>query len=188
MAEMFTAFFVGVGKALGGLATAATGGAGGGAGAAAGAVATGGGFLKTLSAGLTIVSGLGKIVAGQQQSAALKQQAMDEDLRASQEELNGREDALKAMEKLNQDMARISVAGFASGLTSGGSVDAAQQEAERIADANLSVSRSNAQINAAARRGQARQLRYEADGAALGGILGFVSDAGSLFSRRAARG
>lgn len=179
MATLFTAFFATVAKgaaAIGGAASAATGAVGG-----SGALT----FLSGLS---TVVGGLASISAGRQQEAALEAQAQDEELRASQETLNGREVALNAMKKLNDDMAAITVAGYASGLASSGSVEAAQREAQQVGEANMASARENSRFAAAARRGQARQLRVEGAGARQQGLFGAIQGGLSLFSRGVQRG
>lgn len=176
MATLFLSFF------------SALGGGGGAAAGAAGAASSGlsvGGFLSGLS---TVVGGLASIAAGAQQKAAMDQQAMDEETRAVQETINGRTQALEAMKKLNDDMAAITVAGYASGLQSSGSIEQAQTEAQRIGETNMNMARDNSKFQAAARRSQAKQNRIEGRGAMTGGIFGAIKGGLSLFSRDMARG
>jgi len=180
MAALFPAFLSAIGV---GAAPAA--GVAGTAGAAAGGFAS----LATIaSIGSTVVGGLASIASGNQKKAALNQQAFDEDTKAVQETITGRQDALAAMQKLNTDMAKITVAGFASGLQGDGSIQAAQNEAARVGEANINTARNNSAYLAAARRGQAKQIRVEAKAAGTEGILGAVQGGLSLLSRRTARG
>lgn len=173
MAAMFATLFAGVGKAA----------------AAVGSVVSGAGGAASFLSGLsTVVGGFASIYSGAQQKAALDQQAVDEETRAVQETLNGRQTALDAMKKLNDDMAAITVAGYASGLQASGSVQTAQDEAQKVGDINMNTARENARVQSAARRGQARQLRIEGKGAMTGGIFGAIKGGLSLFSRDAARG
>ena len=181
MAELFTTLIA----TLGGGGAAAAGTAAGAAGAGAGIGST----LATIaSVGSTVVGGLASIASGRQQQAAFNAQAADEESKAVQETLSGRQEALTAMRKLNQDLANITVAGYASGLSPTGSIEAAQNEASRIGEANINMARNNAAYASAARRGQAQQLRNEGRGARQQGIFGAVSGGLSLFSRRQARG
>lgn len=181
MAELFTTLIAGLG---GGGSSAAAAGAG--AGAAAGA----GGFSLTslLSAGSTVVGGLASIAAGRNQNAALQSQAQQEEVKAVQEEINGRQEALTAMRKLNSDLSNVLVAGYASGLSPTGSIEAAQEEALQTGEANITMARTNARFSAAARRGQAQQLRNEGAGAKSQGLFSAISGGLSLWSRRNQRG
>lgn len=157
--------------------------------AAAGTAAATTGALGTLSTALTVVGGLASIMSGAQAKSASDQQAVDEETRATQETINGRQDALQAMRALNRDMAQIAVAGYASGIGgSEGSVGAAQDEARKVGDQNINMSRDNAAFQSAARRGQAGQLRSQGRGAFTSGIFGAVKGGLSLFQRREARG
>jgi hypothetical protein len=92
------------------------------------------------------------------------------------------------MKKLNDDMAAITVAGYGSGLAGSGSVESAQREALEVGEMNMTMARENSRFAAAARRGQARQLRAEGRGAAQQGIFGAVQGGLSMFSRNMARG
>lgn len=185
MAALFAPLLsaIGGGTAAAGTAAAATGAAT--VGATAGAFSS---FSSLASLGATVVGGLASLASGAQQSSALKQQAFDEETRAVQETITGREDAVNAMRKLNDDLAKITVAGYSSGLQSDGSVAAAQQEAIKVGEANVNTARNNAAYLSAARRGQARELRREASGAMVQGIAGAIQGGLSLFSRRTARG
>jgi len=163
-------------------------GAAGTAGAAAGAAGTAG-ALGGISTALTVVGGLASIMSGAQQKSALDQQAADEETRATQETIQGRQDALQAMRALNNDMAQIAVAGYASGIGGGeGSVLAAQNEARKVGEQNINMSRQSAAMQSAARRSQAGQLRKEGRGALAGGIFGGIKGVSSLFQRVGARG
>jgi len=169
--------------------TSLIGGGGAAAGAAAGGAAAGAGSLASvLAVGSTIVGGLASIASGNKQKQALNAQAQGEDTKAVQETINGRQDALMAMRKLNQDLSKITVAGFASGLQGDGSVAAAQNEALRVGEANINMSRDNAAFASASRRAQAKQLRVEGQGAGSGGLWGAVSGGLSMLSRSSARG
>lgn len=183
MATLFTALIAGIGGG-GGAAAGATAAAGA-AGTAAGAAGT----LATIaSIGSTVVGGLASIASGKQQKSALFAQAEQEDMKAVQETLEGRQNALTAMRQLNKDLANITVAGYGSGLTAEGSIEAAQNEAIATGEANINMARDNASYAAAARRGQATQLRNEGRAAGSQGIFGAISGGLSLFSRRTARG
>jgi hypothetical protein len=177
MATMFMTFFAAAGK---GLAAAGA--------AASSAVSAVGGTASFLSGLSTVVGGLASIAAGNQQKAAAYAQAADEDMRAKQETLNGREAALGAMRKLNEDMAHITVAGYASGLQSSGSVQTAQDEAQRIGEINMDSARNNAKFAAGMRRSSAQQMRVEGDGAQTAGIFSAISGGLGMFSRKTARG
>ena len=127
-------------------------------------------------------------MAGNQQSSALKAQAAQEETKAVQETINGRQEALQAMRKLNADLASVVVAGYSSGLEPTGSIEAAQNEALAIGEANMNMARNNAAYAAAARRQQAQQFKNEARAAKTGGIFGALQGGLSLFSRASARG
>lgn len=166
-----------------------------GAAAVGGAVsgaAAGGGALSTLgtlaSVGSTIVGGLSSIAAGRQQAAAAESQAQAEEMSATQETINGRNDALTALRRLNSDLSSITVAGYASGLDSSGSVQSAKDQAALIGNENMNMSRDNAAYAAAQRRQQAQQFRNEGRAAKTQGIMGAVSGGLNLFARRNARG
>lgn len=179
---------------LAGLKTAAVGGAATGAAAAgtgaaaAGTAAATTGALGTLSTAMTVVGGLASIMSGAQAKSAADQQAVDEETRATQETIQGRQDALQAMRALNNDMAQIAVAGYASGVGGEGSVAAAQDEARKVGDQNINMARDNAAFQSAARRGQAGQLRTQGRGQLTSGAFGAVKGGLSLFQRREARG
>lgn len=184
MAQFFPMLF----SAIGGGGAAASGAAATGAAAAAGTGGLFSSFASIASIGSTVVGGLASLASGAQQKSAAYQQAFDEDTKAVQETINGRQDALGAMQKLNADMAKITVAGYASGLMGDGSVGAAQDEAQRVGEGNINMARTNAAYMSATRRGQARQLRAEGDAAQTGGIFGAIQGGLSLFSRRTQRG
>lgn len=180
MAELFTTLIAGLGG--GGSSAAAAGGA------AAGAATTGFSLTSLLSTGATVVGGLASLASGRNQASALNAQAGQEDIKAVQEEINGRQEALTAMRKLNADLGNVLVAGYASGLAPSGSVEAAQNEALQTGEANITMARNNARFAAAARRGQAAQLRTEARGAKSQGLFSAISGGLSLWSRRDQRG
>lgn len=184
MAALFPAFLSAIG---GGGAAAATGGAAA-AGAAAGAGGLFGSLTSIASVGSTVIGGLASLAAGAQKNTAMQAQAFDEETKAVQETITGRQDALAAMQKLNADLSKVTVAGYASGLQGDGSVQAAQNEAVRIGEANMTMARDNASYLAATRRGQARQLRAEGRAAQTEGIFGAIQGGLSLFSRRVQRG
>lgn len=169
------------------IGTLTGGGGAAGAGAAAGAAAGGG--LNFFSVASSVVGGLSSIMAGNAEADALEQQAVDNETRAVQEEINGRQDALDALRRLNRDQASIAVSGYASGIGGGeGSVQAAQEEAQKIGEENVNVARENAGFSSRLRRSQATQNRKSASGARLGGIFGALDQGFSLFTRRTARG
>lgn len=170
------------------LSTLTGGGGAAAGGVAAGAAATGFSATSFFSGLATVVGGLSAISAGNQKGAALDQQAVDEDTRAVQETLEGRQEALTSLRKLNDDMAKIAVAGYASGLESSGSVQSAQLEARDVGEANINMARENSRFQSAARRSQAKQYRIEAKGERKAGIMGALEGGFSLFSRGAARG
>jgi hypothetical protein len=85
-------------------------------------------------------------------------------------------------------MAAITVAGYGSGLAGSGSVESAQREAMEVGEMNMTMARENSRFAAAARRGQAQQLRAEGRGAAQQGIFGALQGGLSMFSRNMARG
>lgn len=157
-------------------------------GTAATGATSGAGGLSALSVASTVVGGLASLYSGAQEASALESQAVDEETRAVQETINGKQDALNALRDLNRDQAKIAVAGYASGIGGEGSVEAAQNEAQKVGEQNISLARENARFQSSARRDQAKQLRYSASGARTGGILGAVRGGTSLFSRRTARG
>ena len=184
MAVLFTTLV----GALGGGGTSAAAAAGGAAASASGAASIGSTLATIASIGSTVVGGLASMASGRAQQAALNAQASDEEGKAVQETLEGRQQALTAMRQLNKDLANVVVAGYGSGLEPTGSIDAAQNEALRVGEANVNMARQNANYASAARRGQAQQLRNEGRGARQQGIYGAVSGGLSLFSRRLARG
>lgn len=177
MAVLFTTLAAGIAKGAAAIGGAVSGAAGAGS------------TLATLaSVGSTVVGGLASFAASRQQAAAAEQQAKQEDLQATQETINGREDALNAMRRLNQDLASITVAGYASGLDSSGSVQSAKDQALEIGEANMNMARTNAAMASAARRQQAQQYRNDAKGYKTAGIMGGIQGGLSLFARRNARG
>ena len=180
MAALFPAFLSAIGAASAPAAAAGTATA-----TAAGGFAS---LASIASIGSTVVGGLASLASGAQKKSALDQSAVDEETKAVQETITGRQDALAAMQKLNQDLSKVTVAGFASGLAGDGSIKAAQDEATRIGEANINTARNNAAYMAASRRGQARQLRIEGKAARTEGIFGAIQGGLSLFSRRTARG
>lgn len=184
MAVLFTSLI----GALGGGGTSAAAAAGGAAASASGAATIGSTLATIASIGSTVVGGLASMASGRAQQSALNAQAADEEGKAVQETLEGRQQALTAMRQLNKDLANITVAGYGSGLEPSGSIEAAQNEALRVGEANVSMARENANYASAARRGQAQQLRNEGRAARQQGIYGAVSGGLSLFSRRFARG
>jgi len=160
----------------------------GGSAAAGGATAAASG-LSVASTAMTVVGGLASIMSGAQQKNAAEQTAVNEEMAATQETIKGREDALQSMRALNRDMAQIAVAGYASGIGGGeGSVLAAQNEARKVGDQNINMSRTNAAYQSAARRGQADQSRETGRGAYTSGLFGAIKGGASLFQRREARG
>lgn len=169
-------------------AGAAGAGVAAGAAGAAGATAAAAGTLGTISTALTVVGGLASIMSGAQQRNALKQQAVDEDTKATQETIQGRQDALQSLRSLNKDMAAIAVAGYSSGIGGEGSVLSAQEEARKVGDQNMNMSRSNAAFQSASRRSSSAQLRKEGNGKFTSGLFGAVKGGLDLFQRRGARG
>lgn len=186
MATMFMTMAAGIKSAFA-AGTAAMSGAGAAAGAA-GATGAAAGGLGMLSTAATVVGGLSSIMSARQNAAAAGAQAAQEEVAATQELLKGREDALQAMRSMNDDQARIAVAGYASGIGGEGSVQAAQDEAARIGEQNMNMSRINASYQAAGRRTQADQYRSEGRSAMWGGFLGAAKGALQLYERRAYRG
>ena len=183
MAELFTVLIGGL-TGGGGAAAGATAAAG-----AAGGAAAGGLSFASIASGLsTVVGGLASIAAGRAEKDALYAQAADEESKAVQEQINGRQEALTALRKLNQDLAFVTVAGYGSGLTSEGSIEAAQNEAIKTGEQNISMARDNASYASAARRGRSYQLKREGRAAASAGMLRAVTGGLSMFSRGQARG
>lgn len=177
MAVLFTTLF----SALGG------GGAAAGT-AAAGAAATGFSATSLLSAGATIVGGLASLASGSGQAAALNAGADQEMIKASQDELEGRQNAVNAFRQMNEEMSAGLVGSAASGLSSSGSTIVAMEEAQKIGERNASAARDIGSANAAARRQSAFQMRQEAKGAKLGGVLGAVGGALQYGLRNNSRG
>lgn len=167
---------------------AAAGTAGAAAAGAAGAGAAAGGLGSILSMGSTIIGGLTSIMSGNAEGAAADQAAVDEETRAVQEQINGKQDALDALRNLNADQAQIAVSGYASGIGGAGSVEAAQNEADRIASRNFETARNNADMKSRSRRIQASQLRKDGSAARSGGIMKAVSAGFKTFNRRQVRG
>lgn len=164
-------------------------GGGGGAAAGATAAATTGFSATSFFSGLaTVVGGLASVGAGAAAKSAQDQQAVQEETGAVQETLDGRQQALNSLRKLNDDMAKITVAGYASGLQSSGSVQTAQNEAREVGEQNINMARNNAAFQSASRRTQAKQHRIEGKAAYTGGLMGAVEGGLSMFSRRTARG
>lgn len=184
MAALFTTLI----GALGGGGGSAAAAAGGAAASASGAASIGSTLATIASAGATVIGGLASLNSGRAQQSALNAQAGDEETKAVQETLEGRQQALTAMRQLNKDLANVVVAGYGSGLEPTGSIEAAQNEALRVGEANINMARDNAAYASAARRGQAQQLRNEGRAARQQGIYGAISGGLSLFSRKLARG
>lgn len=174
MATMFATF-----AAKAGLTAAAAGATG--AAAATGAL----GIASTAS---TVLGGLSAIMGAASEANTMRQEAQDEELRANQDVLQGRQDALETLKIMNDDMAKIAVAGFASGLGAEGSIATAQDEARKTAERNISVTRENANFSASARRANASSLRKGAGTTIASGFLRAASGGMNLFDRRAARG
>lgn len=181
MATFFTVLFSAVGKAASGLGAAA------GAGAA-GAASTGLSLSSVFSLGSTIVGGLASIAAGNQQAAAMEAEAAQDEIKATQDELTGRQEAINAIRRMNEEMGSGVVAGYASGLQGSGSTVVALEEAQRAAERNADLTRSNAQLSAAARRASAVQRREDAKGARSAGIFGAITGGLQSASRSFQRG
>lgn len=179
MATFFTVLFTAVGKAAAGV---------GGASAAAGAASSGLSLSSVFSIGSTIVGGLASIAAGNQQAAAMEAQADQDDIQATQDELAGRQEAVNAIRRMNEEMGAGVVAGYASGLQGSGSTQVALDEAQRSAERNADLTRSNAQMSAAARRASGVQRREDAKGARSSGIFGAIAGGMQSVSRTLQRG
>ena len=89
---------------------------------------------------------------------------------------------------MNDDMAKIAVAGFASGLGGEGSIATAQAEARKVGESNIAITRENAQLSAQSRRASARSIRSGAGTTLAGGFMRAAAGGLNLFDRRAARG
>ena len=152
-----------------------------------------GGFFEGLSTwdyisgGLAVASGLSSIAGGNMQAGALKTQAMLEDVRARQEMIQGRREALEALEGLNKTLSINQVRRAASGLTGEGSALAGQQAAIQKGEFEMGITRDNAELNAAARRTSADQLRMDADAAQMAGYGGAVGAAATWAAGAARR-
>lgn len=147
----------------------------------------GGGSLGTiLSVGGSIASGLASIAAGNARASALESQAEVEDFRAKQELIKGREEVVKSLELLNDDLAAMTVAGYAAGLQPSGSVEAAKNDAIEAGEFSVATARDNADVASGMRRTSARNLRQDAKSARSGGIWGALT-AGLTYGARTLR-
>ncbi len=171
-----------------------------GAATAVGAAASGvGGLLATnvigsisigqiLSGAFSAFSALSSISEGRADAALFESQALQADFAARAEILKGRADALDLKRALNLQLANNLVAAGASGITSEGSVGAAQDSAQRQAELQLGLTRDEAEVRAGQRRQQARQFRLEASAAKRGGITKAIGTLGSFFLSGVGRG
>jgi hypothetical protein len=169
---------------IGGSATAAAGAAGGGI--SFGTILSAGAGI--ISAGAGIASGLARIAQGRAEAAHLNDQAAWEDFNARQELTRGRAEAVDSIKMANDAIAAAQVAGFASGLAGEGSVNRAKEAAMRDAEYQVSMSRSDAEIRAGARRGEASRLRADARAAKTAGVFGAVAEWGQTIGRFARTG
>lgn len=150
-----------------------------------GLLATIGGAVSSLGwkdlvfGGLTAFSALSSIGAGKMQAAGLESRRMMEEFASKTEMLKGRREALEAASSLNEALEANIVRAAAGGVTSEGSVKAAQQAAVDKANFELDMSAAGAGIRAGTRRANARQLGIEADAA---GESGYGTAAGTLAS------
>lgn len=159
----------------------------GGAASAASAGAAGG-FLGSLSGWFSVAEGISGLFQGFAEADALSTQAAYEDVRAKGELLRGRREALEIAEALNETIANNAVATAASGISTEGSPAEAARAASEKADFETGITRTNAQINAAARSAQADAYRGEATGAIFGGIASAARAGGRYLLREERRG
>lgn len=180
-------------------------------GETASAASEGFSILETVSAGVSLAGAAAQLFSSREQeqairantamqSEALELQARDQDLEAERERLRGKQEANQIMDTLRQTLAAQQVAFAANGidLSFGTPVNVAQSS-RNLAEQQLGVTRTDAQLRAVARRRQAASLRLEASNRRVAGAqeanitrqtgtigaLGAVQD---LANRRIARG
>lgn len=113
----------------------------------------------SLAAGFSLI---GEGISGFADFRGTMNRAENFDFAATQEDLQGRQEGLLALETLNDIQAANIVAGFASGVQASGSITQAQQAVGREAAFSISLSKTNAQIEAGALRREGKRLRAEA--------------------------
>jgi hypothetical protein len=169
------------------------------------------GNLQSLSTGLSLASvgatlfgardqADAQLVDARQRSRAALFDAQEMDLEAQREEVRGKQEANNILDALRQTLAAQRVAFAANGVDTGfGTPVSVQQETRDVADRQLSVTRSDALIQAISRRRQAAALREESgniltSGRATArntrrtGLINALGGAAELVQRRADRG
>ena len=141
-------------------------------------------FGDILSGGLSGFAAISSIAAGQAAETASKEAALFEEFGEKQEILKGRKDALAIFEKQNDLLAQNLVNIGASGITGEGSPKAAQEAIIQKAEFETGITRSNAIINAEARKSKARQLRIEGRGARIAGQASAAKSVAGFFLNR----
>lgn len=199
--EALAAVFVGVAAAAGPATTAGVAAVTGGLSAAGTAATAGllgsagafgaGGTLTAfdlITGGLTAFSGISNIAAGQAEAEGLEEAAVFEEFGAKQEILKGRREALDILQTEQDLLEQNIVSTLASGITGQGSPKAAQQAIISKAAFETDITRTGAEISAAARRAKGEQLEIEAPAARLAGFGRAAGDVAGFFLRRGRRG
>jgi hypothetical protein len=148
---------------------------------AAGTAATAGTAASAafgLRDGLALISGGLQIAGGFQQAAALRSQAEMEKFNARSEEIAGMQAANATRQRLLETLAAQNAAFAASGVTLDGTPQDVMVQTQSDGDRELSIVRSQSDMNAGARRMQAGIYGQQATGAI---VQGFGRAAGTLF-------
>lgn len=185
---LFTSSATTAGTAAAGTAaaTSVSGAAGSMLANAMAASATGGGLLESLSTGLFIASSAAGIVSGLAGMGVAEQQAQLAEQQAEQEKLQGRLDSLRILQELNDNLAAQTVAAFASGLAPTGSIATGKIQAISEAEFETGITRSDAEMRAAARQTQASIARSQGTSSLVGSLAG-AAQTGAIGISRAAR-
>lgn len=170
-----------------------------------------GSALSALSTGLTLASASSSLFGGLQQASALKTQgaqeawalnmtAREDMLSAKEEVTRGKEEANDIMDAMIQTIGQQRVAAAANGMDIGFGTPVSVENATRdLANLQLGVTRSDAQIRSIARRRQSYATRQRASAvrsasqqnagsALMSGAAGAGQAIGALVDRRIQRG
>lgn len=129
-------------------------------------------FLKALRVGTSAVSALSVFQTAQAQARALEDDAANEEVQGRQEYIQAQEASNEIQRQFNQVVADQRAVAAANGIdVSSGSVAEARQDAQTVAERQLSITRSGADLNASLRRARAGRLRSNATTAREGGAL-----------------
>ena len=153
----------------------------------------GGPFHKTNNpntfAGLTsVVGGLADIAGGKAEASRFESEARQLEDEATQEQIAGQAQVIDALKAMNTDLAQITVASAASGVSGQGSTLASFNEAEKTGERNVRNIKANTGLRSSGLRGGAIQKRAEAKFSKISGKLEASMRGMDFFARNVRRG